>query len=329
MSGVPRDSPSAGARGTKASSRAEPLVVWAMLALATTCVIATYARLPVVDLYHVSRSGAVGGFSRALVLVDFPIALVAIALALIAFESLGTRLAAAMTLGSVLLSALVAWPGVVDQADLDARAVNILAALGVALALVLSVWAARRATPAFAGRLPLDRARIVVAACLMIAGLPWLFAEVGISVSDIPGVGAVFLGDQIRASGGGETLQVVHLGHHHGVDGLYLALSALVLSRVLTRLDRFRSLVSAYLALMFAYGLANLVQDFWTEQIVKRGWTAHSIPSLLHPSFSVGWACILVGAAALELGAFRPERQRAQGQKAEKPASARASLHGF
>lgn len=320
MSAVLRDSPSAEARGTKESSSAEPLIVWTLFALVITAVIATYARLPVGELYNVSRSGTAGGFSRALVLIDFPLALVAVALALIAFDSLGGRLAAALALGSVLLSATVAWPGVVDQADLDARWVNVLPALGVALALVLSVRAARRATPTFAGRLPLDLARIAVAAFLVIAGLPWLFAEVGFSISDIPGLGTVFLGDQIRASGGGETLQVVHLGHHHGADGLYLALSALLLSRVLVRLGKFRALVSAYLALMLAYGLANFAQDFWTEQIVKRGWTAHSIPSLLHPSFSIGWACILVVAVALELGAFRPERRRAGGQKTEKPA---------
>lgn len=310
MSSVPRDSPSAGTRGTKESSRAEPLAIWALLALVTACVIATYARLPVEDLYHVSRSGAAGGFSRALVLVDFPIALVAVTLALIAFDSLGGRLAAALALGSVLLSATVAWPGLVDQADLDARAVNVVPALGVALALALTIWAARRATPAFSERLPLDLARVVAAACLLITGLPWLFAEAGFSISDVPGLSAVFLGDQIRTSGGGETLRVVHLGHHHGADGLYLALSALLLSRVLIRLGRVRALVSAYLALMLVYGLANFAQDFWTEQVVKRGWTAHTIPSLLHPSPSIGWACILAAAAALELGAFRPERRR-------------------
>jgi hypothetical protein len=66
---------------------------------------------------------------------------------------------------------------------------------------------------------------------------------------------------------------------------------------------------------MLAYGVANFAQDFWTEQIVKRGWTTHKIPSLLHPSFSIGWACILAGAAALELGAFRPERRRARQRK--------------
>jgi hypothetical protein len=311
MRTVPRESPSARAHGTSRSSNAEPLAIWALIALVAACVVATYARLPTSELYHVSRNGAVGGFSRALVLIDFPFALVAVALALIAFDSLRTRVAAVVALGSVLLSAAVAWPGVVDQADLDARAVNVVPALGVVLALALTVWSARVAVPAFARRLPLDIARIVVATGLITAGLPWLFAEAGFSISRVPGLDRVFLGGQIRASGGGETLQVVHLGHHHGADGLYLVLSALLLSRVLVRLGRIRPLVSAYLALMLAYGFANIVQDFWTEQVVKRGWAKREIPSLLHPSLSLGWAAILLLATCVELGAFRWERRHA------------------
>lgn len=311
MRTVPRESPSARAQGTSRSSNAEPLAIWALLALVAACVVATYARLPTSELYHVSRSGAAGGFSRALVLIDFPFALVAVALALIAFDSLRTRLAAVMALGSVLLSATVAWPGVVDQADLDARTVNAVPALGVVLALALTIWAARLTAPAFAKRLPLDFARAVLAVCIIAAALPWLFAEAGFSISSVPGLSSVFLGDQIRTAGGGETLQVVHLGHHHGADGLYLVLSALLLSRVLIRLGRIRPLVSAYLALMLAYGLANFTQDFWTEQVVKRGWTKREIPSLLHPSLSLGWAAILLLATCVELGAFRWERRHA------------------
>jgi hypothetical protein len=63
------------------------------------------------------------------------------------------------------------------------------------------------------------------------------------------------------------------------------------------------------LAFVFAYGVANMLQDFWTEQIVKRGWTSAEIPSLLHPSLSLGWAMILISASALELLALRRERR--------------------
>ena len=53
----------------------------------------------------------------------------------------------------------------------------------------------------------------------------------------------------------------------------------------------------AYAALMVAYGLVNGAQDLWTEQVVKRDWTAHEIPNALHPSPNWSWLAILVLAA--------------------------------
>jgi hypothetical protein len=47
------------------------------------------------------------------------------------------------------------------------------------------------------------------------------------------------------------------------------------------------------------YGLANLANDFWAEQIWKRGWTNWQFPDLLQPSLSVGWVLIVLGAAVL------------------------------
>jgi hypothetical protein len=117
--------------------------------------------------------------------------------------------------------------------------------------------------------------------------------------------------ERVGSTGSGEeTLAAVHLGHHHGTDGVLLALAALLLSRTLGSLERRRAaLASAYLALMLAYGVANSVQDFWLEQIVKRGWTDHSLPSFLRPQLSVGWAAVVLAAAAVELLWFRRERR--------------------
>ena len=53
--------------------------------------------------------------------------------------------------------ALRALPFFVDQDDLDARRVNAVPALGVAIALGLTVWATRRASGAFAPRRPETR----------------------------------------------------------------------------------------------------------------------------------------------------------------------------
>src|SRR5256885_17137233 len=73
-----------------------------------------------------------------------------------------------------------------------------------------------------------------------------------------------------------------------------LSLTALALSR----LPRPR-ILDAYLALMLAYGVGNLVNDDWLEQVVKRGWTNHEVPSILTPAADWGWAAWLVGAFAV------------------------------
>ena len=78
----------------------------------------------------------------------------------------------------------------------------------------------------------------------------------------------------------------VHHGHHHGLDGLLLVLSALLLSRIgpSVRARWLRVVLGMYLALMTAYGLGNMANDFWTEQIWKRGWTDWQFPDLLQPA---------------------------------------------
>jgi hypothetical protein len=290
---------------------AEALVVWALVVLVAAAVFETYMRLPAAQLYHVSGSGLEGGLSRSLVLLNFPFALVAIALAGVTASARVNRASTLIAVLAVALAVTVAWPGVVDQADLDAKPINAVPAAGVAVALALSVASALRLRVPLSRRLAFDALRLVLALALIAVSLPWLFAEIGFSISRFPLLGRVFLGDQVRSIGGGETLEVVHLGHHHGADGLYLALAALLLSRALPRLRQYRDAVSAYLALMLSYGTANATQDFWLEQVVKRGWTSHAVPSLLHPAISLGWAVIVAVAVAIELGWFRRERRLA------------------
>src|SRR5262249_49779572 len=135
-------------------------------------IVVTYARLEPSSLYHVSRDGLAGGLSRALVEANFPVALVAIALALVALDALPRR---AWWLGgpAIALCAVVAWPGVVDQGDLDARWVNAIPAAGVGLVAVLTVAASRRAGATFAARLPLDPVRLGLAAVALVVSVPW------------------------------------------------------------------------------------------------------------------------------------------------------------
>ena len=265
------------------------LLVWGLLALLAVGVLVTYSRLPPTQLYNVSRDGLEGGLSRLLVLTNYPIALASIGVVAVLLERGATRLLGA---AAIALCAVTAWPGVVEQSDLDARPVNLVPAAGVGLAVALT--ALSRPRTRLAERMPLDRARIALSVALVIVSVPWLFAESGFFAPD------PIYADEVPP---GETLAAVHLGSHHGTAGTVLALSALLLSRVArTRASH------AVLALMFVYGVANAAQDFWLEQVVKRGWVDASLPSMIVPKPSVAWLVILGASAVLWLAAGRPRR---------------------
>ncbi|HEX3303008.1 MAG TPA: hypothetical protein VHR64_09020, partial [Thermomicrobiales bacterium] len=121
----------------------------------------------------------------------------------------------------------------------------------------------------------------------------------------IPLLDRIYLSKQIPA---GETLRAVHLGHHHSLDGYYFMFAALILSRIVRRdlTSRLASILRGYFGLMFSYGLLNMAEDFWLEQIVKRGWTDQELPDFLMPALSVGWALIIVGAIISWALLFRP-----------------------
>ncbi|TML63993.1 MAG: hypothetical protein E6G14_17715, partial [Actinobacteria bacterium] len=123
----------------------EPLVVWLVLALVCVEILVTYARLPARELYRVTGTGLSGGASRLLVFLNYPTALIAIGVVGLVFRQLESAALKAVAVIAVVLSAAVFWPGFVDQADLDARPVNAIAAIGVGLALGLTVAARRRA----------------------------------------------------------------------------------------------------------------------------------------------------------------------------------------
>jgi cytochrome b len=291
----------------------EALLVWALFALVAAAVLATYARLPPEDLYNVSGTGVEAGASRALVFLGYPVSLAALAVLGIVADRVRRPAATAVALAAALLCATVVWPGVVDQSDLDARPVNALAGVGVVLAVALTGLALARGgvgrSPPFGGW---DAARAGLAAVVLVASLPWVTAELGLLVDLDP----VFLSEEPRPEPGHPTLTAVHLGHHHGMDGALLALAALALSRSvsLVRGRRLRLALGFYVSLMLVYGLANALQDFWLEQLVKRGTTSARIPDMLRPELSPEWAALLAAAlvihlAALHVGKVRPLRQ--------------------
>ena len=256
---------------------------WSLYGVFAVLTFVTYTRLPPEDLYNVSREGIEGGASRTLVFLNFPVAFAAIAvLALV-----GGRLAWA----GIVLCAVAAVPGVLDLDDLDARPINVVPALGVAIALALTVLRSDRLRDRPRRGDPL---RVGLGLVLALISVPWLFAEAGFYAPD------PIFSEEVPPD---ETLAAVHLGGHHGTYGALLALSALLLSRVARS-----AWASGYIALMLAYGTALAIEDFWHEQVVKRGSVDWKLPSLIEPSLGWGWLAIVLAAAAVELAWFRWER---------------------
>lgn len=314
---IPARPQSAGIRGL--------YVLWALYALAAIAVVETYWRIPPHELWKVHDSGAVGGFGRSLVFLSFSPALAAIAIVAVDVDRLDTRLADVLGLVAGVLCASVALPGVQTPNHLDAKWANVPAVLGVALAFALTVWASRsgrRDAPRTtrAG----DLARVVVGAIAVLAATPYIAAELGFHLDGVPLFGWVFQTGVVKPEPGtGELHAAVHYGHHHGLDGLLLTLTALVVSRQLGAMRRpvLRTLTAVYLALMLVYGLTNMANDLWTEQVVKRGWTHWQIPDVLQPSASAAWAAMIGCALLIYALWLRPRRGR------QRLAASTSSIH--
>jgi hypothetical protein len=277
----------------------EVVAVLGLLALDAVAVTVTYSRFPPSELYHVHHGGLAGGLGRALVFSNFPTAIVAVALVGLVWPRLRVGLRPLAVL-AVLLCAVVYWA--VDQADLDAKPLNAAPAAGVLLAVVLVLGVRMPAAPR---RVRGDRLRVVLAALLVFFAAPLIAAELGFYLDGVPVLGWLFETSRLTSEPGVQGLHhAVHHGQHHGWQGTMVALSALLLSR----LPRPRVL-DPYLALMLAYGIGNLVNDDWLEQVVKRGWTQHQVPSVLVPAANWGWAAVLAGAVAVWLLWFRQPRR--------------------
>jgi len=283
----------------------EAAITWAMWALVLIAVAVTNTRLDPSQLYHVSGHGLSAGLSRVIVVMNFPLAIIAVALILISLDVLPTRWW--LLGGPALAMCLVtAWPGVVDNADLDAKAINAIPAIGVVLAFALTLAASKSPPSMTPGRLPLDTTRFVLGGAALLLSLPWLAAEVGVYLPD-----NVFITERPITGSDGLVHPAVHLGHHHGFDGALLIISAALLSRNRIRSRRLAPIVTTYLSLMFAYGAVNFAQDLWHEQIQKRGWVDWLIPKALEPAMTPIWLVILAITAATTL-LLRHEIQKIQ-----------------
>ena len=284
-------------------------VVWILFGLATIAVFETYWRIPPAELWKVHNSGFVGGIGRAFVFVGFSPALAALAVLPIVADRIDDRRADVLAIVAFALCATVAF--VQTPSHLDPKWSNTWPVVGVALAVALTAWATRR------GRREVvrtsrtgDRARLVLGAITLFWATPYIAAELGFHLDGVPLFGWIFQTGKIAPEpGSGNLHATVHYGHHHGLDGLLLVTTALLLSRLLGGIRRpgLRTLTAALLSLMLVYGWTNMVNDLWIEQVVKRGWTSWQVPDVLFPKVSFAWAAMLV-AAALIYAAFFARR---------------------
>jgi hypothetical protein len=289
----------------------EPLAVWLLFGLGAVAVLETYWRLPPAELWKVTNSGFVGGAGRMLVFLSFSAALAAPPILAICADRLDRPAATALALGSFVLCATVASPGVQTPNDLDPKWVQTPAVVGVAIAVALTVWASVRGrrdrVRTTAGG---DRARVAAGAILLVLSAPYIAAELGFFLDGVPVLGWIFqTGKLAPEPGAGYLHATVHHGHHHGLDGFLLALAVLLLSRLLPAIarPRLRAATAAYLSLMLVYALWNLANDLWIEQVVKRGWTGWQVPDVLQPSLSPSWAVLVATAAVVYVTLFRSD----------------------
>jgi hypothetical protein len=259
---------------------------WAIVAATLVAVVVTYSRLPAGELYHVSGSGVRAGLGRAVVDLSFPDALIALAVIGVVAPFLSRRARSVAALAA-LLCAL--GPAFVRQSDLDARWVNAPAAVGVALAFALSLAARGPASPRQARG---DRLRLALGVVLTVVAVEWIAAATGFYLD------VVFQSSRTVTYHGNAPHPAVHHGMHHGLYGLLLVVAALLLSRLPNR-------ISLLLALMVAYGVGNIANDLWLEQIAERGWTSWTIPPCLEPAVTWSWLAVLVATPVIWITWFR------------------------
>jgi hypothetical protein len=73
---------------------------------------------------------------------------------------------------------------------------------------------------------------------------------------------------------------------------------------------------------VLAYGVGNMANDDWLEQVAERGWSSHAIPSVL--GFSPNWLWLAVLAAAALIWALwfrQPSRTTPSAASADTSAS--------
>src|ERR671930_1977224 len=126
-------------QSSETGSWPEVLAIWALLAVVALEIVVTYWRIPAHELYHVHRHGLANGLSRATTFLNFPAAALAIATLPSSYERRPRLWTAVVASAALVLCCFTFAPGVVRQSNLDARPINVVAATGVLLALLLGL----------------------------------------------------------------------------------------------------------------------------------------------------------------------------------------------
>src|SRR5919197_2977259 len=102
--------------GANDGLRVPPVVLlWTMFGVVAAEIVVTYSRIPPAKLYSVSDTGIGAGFGRTLVFLNFPVALAALPVIVLAADRLRRGPAPAAAIVAAGLCSVVFWLCVVHQ----------------------------------------------------------------------------------------------------------------------------------------------------------------------------------------------------------------------
>ena len=118
-----------------------------------------------------------------------------------------------------------------------------------------------------------NKIRLSVFLIISFLSLPWIFAAIGIYISDIPVFSLIFIGKYSLIKS--DTNPAVHLGNHHGLEAYLALILVILLSYCLDHPVRFKILAYRASMLFFIiflslFALVTGLDDFIGEQIIKR-----------------------------------------------------------
>ena len=99
--------------------------------------------------------------------------------------------------------------------------------------------------------------------------LPWIFAHVGVYISDIPLLNLFFVAKEPNPCSYGVT---VHLGNHHGLSGYLMLITSRIMLNMwlITKSENiWRKLTLFLISLVQAFGLYLFIEDFINEQFYR------------------------------------------------------------